>query len=191
LDYQAGASTRAKERQILVSVLGQTVTKLEDPVLILEDNVDLIVDGDELAVMRIDAFAQMVTDVDLVALAVPALVTTLTSADLKFSDESVAAIESVCSRRRSQARRLQRLLQKPYYAALTAAQIRHSLVQCGLDPSSIVKSGKIVAGEDDVPRLLDVLEDRLYRPEFDEGTRRADRFSTITSHPAQTTDTAL
>ena len=80
----------------IAAVLGQTVTKLESPVMIFSEDFDLIVDGDEIAVLRTDAVNSLFVDLDVVAAAAPQLALDLQETVDFIDDDIREAVASIC-----------------------------------------------------------------------------------------------
>jgi hypothetical protein len=163
----------------LFGLLGQDVTRIDDPVLIFEPDFDLIVEGNELAALSPTALPRLFVDLELAAAAVPAHVAQLQLSNLKFSAAAVSAISTACAGRRVLAGRLQALLQTDHLSTLTLDMVREYLTSLNEDLGRVIQSGEIVVLEEDVSFLIDVLDQRHYRGGYDKLLHRADRTSVI------------
>jgi hypothetical protein len=95
----------------LLGLWVQTVTHVDNPVLVFAQDFDLVIDGEEIASLRPDAIQRLFADIDIVPSAAPALVRQLGEhRGLRLTDEAQQAIVAACGRRRDLARRLQTLL---------------------------------------------------------------------------------
>ncbi len=164
----------------LLGQWGQTVTSVEDPVLVFAQDFDLVIDGEEIAALRPDAIQRLFADVEIAAAAVPALVRQLSShKSLRLSSTGQKALKIACGRRRLLARRLQVLLNQPHLAKLTPSQVRKYLDNTGQDSTRFIKGKELVVAEADVEDLLDVLNQAHYLGGYDQLLRRADRSSIV------------
>ena len=163
----------------LLGLFGDVVTRIEDPVLVFEYDFDLVIEGDEIAALRPTALARLFVDLDVAAAAVPAHVAELRTSSLTFSDDALTAIATACTKRRLLAGRLKALLETSHLSSLTVAMVEEYVTGLNEDPGRYIQSGEIVAGDDDVADLLDVLDQRHYRGGYDQLLRRADRNSVI------------
>lgn len=164
----------------VLGMVGQDITRIEEPVLIFEPDFDLIIDGDELAALKPTALARLFVDLDVAAAAVPSYVAELRTTKLKFSADTLNLLTTVCSRRRLLAGRLQSLIQTNHIASLEIQMVRAYVVGLKEDPSRFIRDGALNVSEDDVAALIDVLDQRHYRGGYDQMLRRADRTSVIT-----------
>jgi hypothetical protein len=164
----------------LLGLLGQTVTRVDDPVLVFEPNFDLVIDGNEVASLRDNAIPRLFADVEVAAAAVPAHLAALAALPLALPRATLDSIEAACSQRRLLARKLEELLQQPHVAVLTPEMVAKYLRSNGEPVGRFVHKGQIIVRLEDVGDLLDVLDQRHYRGGYDSLLRRADRASLVT-----------
>lgn len=163
----------------LLGLFGQTVTRVEQPVLVFERDFDLILDDQEIAVLSPNAVPQLFADVEITAAAVPEYVAMLGELQLLLSDETKDALTRVCAKSRLLAGRLERLLAQPHVATLTPAKVRDYLQQTGQDVDRFLQGEKLAVAEEDLGDFLDVLGQLHYLGGYDELLRRADRSSLV------------
>jgi hypothetical protein len=164
----------------LLGLLGQDVTRIEDPVLIFEPDFDLIIEGNELAALTPTALRRLFIDLDVAAAAVPAHVAELRRLRrLRFPESTLETIAKACAKRRLLAGRLQSLIQTEHLAKLTVEMVKAYVAGIDEDPRRYIRDGKLVVTEEDVGALIDVLDQRHYRGGYDKLLRRADRTSVI------------
>jgi hypothetical protein len=164
----------------VLGLLGQDVTRIDDPVLIFESDFDLIIDGNDLAALKPTALARLFVDLKVAAAAVPAHVAQLRGSNLRFSDSALACITAVCRKRPVLAGRLQSLISADHLSTLTIEMVSNYVSGLNEDPAQFILDGRFVVTEADVGALLDVLDQRHYRGGYDKLLRRADRTSVIT-----------
>jgi len=163
----------------LLGLVGQDVTRIDDPVLIFESDFDLIVEGDNLAALKPDALARLFVDLKVAATAVPTHVTQLQTSNLRFSDTALACITAACIKRPLLAGRLQALIQTEHLAKLTIDMVHDYVMGLNEDPARYIQDGAFEVTEADVAALIDVLDQRHYRGGYDKLLRRADRTSVV------------
>ena len=163
----------------VLGLLGDVVTRIDNPVLVFEHDFDLVVEGDEIAALSPGALARLFVDLEIAAAAVPAHIADLKAIPLQFADGALANISAACSKRRLLASRLQRLTQADHIATLTVEMVSEYIKTLKEDPKRFISAGKIDVVEDDVPIILDVLDQRHYRGGYDKLLRRADRNSLV------------
>jgi len=164
----------------LIGQWGQTVTRVDEPVLVFAQDFDLVIDGDEIASLRSDAIQRLFADVEIAAAAAPALAMDIGDLKkLRLAEEAKQAIAAACGRRRLLARRLQILLDQPHLAEVTPARVADYLRSNGEDPDRFVRNNRLVVAEEDVAEFLDVLNQTHYRGGYDQLLRRADRSSLL------------
>lgn len=163
----------------ILGLLGDTLTRLDQPVMIFADDFDLLVSGTEIVALREGIVAKLFSDVNVVAAAVPALVERLNTSTLPLAPEALAALQEACQQRRLLARRLQVIVNQPHLATLTPADVVSYLERTGQDPSTVVREGKLVVAVADAETFLDVLDARHYRHGYDNSLRRAERSSAV------------
>lgn len=163
----------------VLGLLGDVVTRIDDPVLVFEHDSDLVVAGDEIAALSPGALARLFVDLEIAGATVPAHIADLKAIPLQFADGALANISAACSKRRLLGSRLQRLTQADHIATLTIEMVSEHITTLKEDPKRFISAGKIDVAEDDVPIILDVLDQRHYRGGYDKLLRRADRNSLV------------
>lgn len=161
--------------------LGQTVTQVEEPILVFEPDFDLVIDGEQIASLRPNAIVRLFADLEIAAAAVPQHLETLAALPIKLPDAVKTQIESACSRRRRLSRRLDLLVQQPHMQTLTVADVRSYLRKIKVSSTRFIKDDQLCVVDEDVADLLDVLDQRNYRGGYDDMLRRADRTSVVTT----------
>ena len=172
------AATVAKPGRLL-GLFGQTVTKIDDPVLVLERDFDLVLDGQEIAALMPSAISSIFADLEVVAAGVPTYVKQLRDLQLPLSEETCDALRSVCGKRRLLAKRLRNLLSAEYLTDLTLQDVRQYLSQTGQDPAPYIRGDEFVVAEEHISAFLEVLAQVHYLGGYDHRLRRADRSSIV------------
>jgi hypothetical protein len=164
----------------LIGQWGQTVTRVDEPILVFAQDFDVVIDGDEIASLQPDAIERLFADVEIAAAAAPALANELGDLEgLRLADEAKLAIAAACGGRRLLARRLRILLDQPHLPQVTPKKVADYLRSNGEDPDRFVRDNRLVVAEDDVDEFLDVLNQAHYLGGYDQLLRRADRSSLL------------
>jgi hypothetical protein len=164
-----------------------TLQLTETPDFTLNEQSDLIVTSDEIAVLRAIAFDHLFSDIRALLNDVPANLAVLKAAfhRLPFSSESEKAMEVVCAMRPTFARRLQELALSGHGKDITLAKLHRALQRHREEPTDFIRAGKIEITRDEVGPFLDVLEGRWYEADFTSEPRRAARWSRRKSRQTQ------
>lgn len=163
----------------LLGQLGQTLTKLEDDVLVFARDFDVVRRGSDLVSLREGAIQSLFADVNVLGAAAPLLVKDLQGFKLKFASVALKALEEACSKQRLLARHLQELLESPHIVTLTIKQVEDYLASTKQAKGAFIAGGKLTATPDTVPALLEILAQRRYRGGYDDVLRRAERSSVV------------
>jgi hypothetical protein len=165
-----------------------TLRLADPPDLALDDQADLVVTGDQIAILKPAVFDRLFSDIRALLNDVPAYIAALGEAyaRLQLSDESRKALEVVCATRPTYARRLQNLAANPSAGRITPALLRIALKNHSADPSYFIRGGVVEVSESEVGELLDVLEGRWYEADFTKEPRRAATWSRRASRPPST-----
>lgn len=149
------------------------------PDFALDDRADLAITTEEIAILTPTAFDQLFADIRALLNDVPANVAALRAAltQLTITDASRQAIEQICAKRPSLARRLQNFATSPEAGAITPASLRAVLKRHGQDPNEYLRNRVLDIGPGQVGVLLDVAEGRWYEADFSSEPRRAARWS--------------
>jgi hypothetical protein len=169
-----------------------TLRLTETPDFTLNEQSDLIVTSDEIAVLRAISFEHLFSDIRALLNDVPTNLAVLkaTFHRLGFSSESEKAIEAVCVTRPTFARRLQELTLSGHGEDITLAKLHRVLQRHGEEPTDFIRGGRIEITRDEVGPFLDVLEGRWYEADFTSEPRRAARWARRKSRQARKAESA-
>ena len=170
---------RGLETGRFVTAYRNTLSRVDDPVLIFDEDVDLIVTPTEIAVLGLTAFDRLFADLDLAVAQVPASLDRVVEAlPLELPEAVRGVIVDATRGRRSLAKQLRRLATADHLHLVTATALREKLGQHGLETHRFGTGDALeLAGGGDVPILLDLLEQLYYEADFSGEHRRADRYS--------------
>jgi hypothetical protein len=149
---------------------------LRRPVFILEPDVDLILTGDRVAVLRMLAFDRLFADLEISRALAPQHVMAIAE-EFPFAEGAIQTISSVCQKKA----RCRRLLKQLSMLSSERWQLRKERIEDVLELRRLDKSeylneaGEISPSTENVQTLLEVLTSRYYTSDFDEEEMRADR----------------
>ena len=158
---------------------GDRLQRLEQPLFVFEASYDLVVGVDEVAVLRLEAFNRLYSDLQVIAAAAPTNAQLLAAQLPGMSTGAADALATTAGKRPSLARRLQRLSRPGAIPSVTPSQLLRALQKHGLDPSLVVANGQIAIDDEGAEVLLDLLEELYYETDFTGEHRRADRYSRL------------
>ena len=173
---QSGPQRLAKAGGWLTAFDGSLDT-FDKPILVVEPDVDLILHGDNVAILRPIAFERLCADLELSNALVPDHADTVSKA-LPLADGARDVIVASCRARKRSAVILRTLssFSEEQWARRTVEGIRSVLQRRGLTEDEFISSnGELVATENNVKELLEVLTSKYYTSDFDEEERAADR----------------
>jgi hypothetical protein len=156
-----------------------SLRRTEPPDLMLESDVDLVVTGDELAILRRSAYDRMFSDLDELAAAVPANVAALDVAmpSLPFAEATTECLRQLGAELSSVARRLNRLPRLADLATLSKSTLTNTLTAHGEDPDLwFDPDGQLTLDRARAKEFLDLVEGRWWTADFSNERRRADKF---------------
>jgi len=163
-----------------LALLGQEgLEHLDDPVFVLEAGFDLVVTPDEVAVLRIEAFNRMFSDLHTLASAAPANAKLIAEVMPGMRQAAVEALAGAATARPSLARRLARLARPGAVPAVTPDDLSAAMAKHGLNPADLVSNGEIAFEQNRAAVFLDLIEQLYYETDFTREHRRSDRYSPI------------
>jgi hypothetical protein len=176
---RAVSPTRSLRRAAFFGRFAGSLRRVERPDLQLEDSVDLVITGDEIAVMNRGNFDRLFSDLDAVALAVPGHVLAVQTAmpQLPFAPGTADTLTALCQRLPSLAKRLAALANSPALATLTPSALRDALASHGENSGHwLDQADSLTLTEERAKEFLDLVEGRWWTSDFSAERRRADRF---------------
>lgn len=171
--------TRVLSRAAFFGRFQGALRRSERPDLLLEGQVDLVITGDELAIIRRSTYDRLFADLEELASAVPSDVQALSTTfpKLDFAPGSAEALQNLCVRLSSLAKRVHRLAARTDLAGLNAETLKSRLREHGEDPSHwFDQANSLTLTEDRARQFLDVVEGRWWTADFTDERRRADAY---------------
>ena len=151
------------------TLLGESLVRLEQPVLTLDEEIDLIAVGDYFIVLKLAPFEGLFKDSEFVRRNLPTWLGHLTSR-ITFLGDGAAKIQAVAERDSRIRRRLEDIYRRGHLKKTTIEEIEKKAHAAGIDTSDIIVGGKAVFDENNRFKLLRVLNEEPYSG-FISGTR--------------------
>ena len=167
---------RAAERGRLVTSFGDGLRRVTGPLLGFQPLFDMVVTAGHVAILRAEAFEKVFRDIDSMKERIPAWTAAVTAA-FPFSKATADRIAAMCETSPRLARQVRSLFERGVPAEnFTIPALRQQLTEEGFDPDRIIKNGKLVISDDEIPDFLKLLDERfvtgwLSGTHWDVGTR--------------------
>lgn len=178
LFYAAVVGSTAAKRQFFVTkwnpyrsgMAGKILTSfreglrhITDPILIFEPAFHMVVTSGGIAVLNKDAFDKVFRDIDQMRARVPVWADHVAEA-LPLTTQSSGYIRDVCMRNSRVAAKARALFESGVLTKkLTVKALQDEMRQQNLDVDRMVQGNKLVIEESDVPTLLKLLDESLWR----------------------------
>jgi hypothetical protein len=143
------------------TTFGEVLSRIEEPVFVLEHWFDLIVLPDGLVVLNPVAFETLFRGAPGLALRIPDWAKGVTD-NLPMDDVEAEKLVSIASRNSVLARKLRSIYERGHLANVTINRLRKAIREQGLDTGKLIKGGKLVLDEDDPKPLFQLLNEDLF-----------------------------
>ncbi|MHB8234977.1 MAG: hypothetical protein ACYDHT_10025 [Solirubrobacteraceae bacterium] len=164
--------------RLQLAARGSTLRRFSDPLFNLDLNFDLIITGEEIAILSVSAFNSVFADIEVAKLLVPDHVRAVTAAlALSVAHDTEATLLQACGKSTALANRLRRLAHARYLEKVDFAAIQHALSKHQMPKDRLGKDSLALEEHDDVEVLFDLLEGLYYEADFTGEARKATRFS--------------
>jgi hypothetical protein len=161
----------------LFTVLEDALVRLETPVFVFDDRVDMLVLPGGLVVTNLTAFELLFRGEEVLVERLPEFVAYI-AAHLPIADEATKELEVKAARDSRLRRRLLALHERGHLSTVTIDAVRKEAKAQGLDPKKLIKSGKLVLEDVDAGTLLKLLNEDLFTGGLSGVRFAADRKST-------------
>jgi hypothetical protein len=173
---RAHAPTRGLKShgKVLTKLVGTELRPVEDPLLSFDFDGEVVVIDQKVYVLRPDQTERLFVDAEEVKRRAPETVERFAK-DLgaALSEDTVLAVERVCSHNAFTARRVERLIGENILGSVTAKELREGLVDARLPTGAFATEGAISAESDLLAKaLVDITADLYYQPRFAGPSRR-------------------
>ena len=155
--YKAGLSGN------LVTLFGDRLRRLDGPLLVFERTFDMVVLPDAIAVLDARAFEAVFRDIDAMAARIPAWSDAAIGA-LPIDDASAERIRILSLRSSRVAGQLRDLYERGAFSTpFKVMDLRRELKAQDLDPDRLLVQGRLTLEEDEIPVVLKLLDEKLYK----------------------------
>lgn len=168
--YKAGLSGN------LVTVFGDRLRRIEGPLLVFERAFDMVVTGTAIAVLNPKAFEGVFRDIDAMRGRFPVWSDAAVSA-LPLDDGTAQRLRSLCNRGGRLAAQLRGLYERGIFELdFKTTALCTEMKRQNLDVSRMIVNGKLVLDDADIPVVLKLIDEKLYKgwlteTPWDVGTR--------------------
>jgi hypothetical protein len=153
---------------------GQVLTRVESPVLLFEDRVDLIVTRDDIVINNQSTFEQWFRDTPAVQERVGEWVSSIT-AHLPVDADGAARLEAQAREYPRLRRMLYSIHSRGHLKDVPMRKIRAHIKSQGLDARQLLKGDRLLVDEADPTTLLKLLNEDLFRGGLTDELFAADR----------------
>ena len=159
-----------------LAIAGERLTRIEEPAFSFSPGFDLLIGTGWAVILHQAAFERLFRDIGLVDKHVRAWVTGITD-HLPMDPASKTALLQVARDDSRTWRRLREIRRRGHLSGVDLAEVRRYAKRVGLDPSSIVRNGKLAFDPADRFSFLHLLNEDLYRGPLTDETFEAQRKS--------------
>lgn len=148
----------------ILTAFGDQLRRIGQPLLAFESLFHMVVTPDGIAVLNKSAFEKVFRDVETMQARVPVWAAHVEAA-LPLDDASLGCLAEVCAKNMRVAAKARSLFESGVLKerTLTAAMLVEEMRRQDLDADRMVKHDKLVIAESDVPVLLKLLDEGLWR----------------------------
>ncbi|XVQ86129.1 hypothetical protein ACQP2K_01475 [Microbispora siamensis] len=161
---------------------GDTLKRIDDPAMVIDDLVDIILTSEHLAAFSGTPLRMLFTDVHIVLQDVPkyveAVAKVLDEQSIGITSDAKAALLTATKKKVSFAARLYRLQERLQEIKLDVDKLAEVLGHHSIDIGNLINDGgRVHFEEKDAGLFLDVVDGRFFKDDWTGESRRADRFS--------------
>ncbi|MDA8046724.1 MAG: hypothetical protein M0Z30_16025 [Actinomycetota bacterium] len=148
----------------ILTAFGDQLRRIGQPLLAFESLFHMVVIPDGIAVLNKSAFEKVFRDVETMQARVPVWAAHVEAA-LPLDDASLGCLAEVCGRNKRVAAKARSLFESGVLKdrAITGAMLAEEMRRQDLDADRMVKEDKLVIDDTDVPVLLKLLDEGLWR----------------------------
>lgn len=147
----------------LTTFFGDRLRRIEGPLLVFERSFDMVVTEDTIAVLNSRAFEEVFRDIDSMVERIPVWSGAAVVA-LPLNDETTARFQALSAGGGRFAKQLRGMYERGVFErTITTAKLRAEMVQQKLDADRFIVDGKLALDDDDIPIVLKLIDEKLYR----------------------------
>lgn len=145
----------------MVTRLGSTLTRINDPVFDFDRKIDLVVTEAELWISSTTAFEYLFKDDSFLTSNVPKWVGTIAAAIPLAPGSDEALLERGVSNMRRR-RRLEAIAERGHLASVSSRKLKLEIVRLGLDASRLMAGNKLIVNDETIDDVLKLLNEDLF-----------------------------
>lgn len=146
----------------LMSSYHDVLQKIEDPVFAFDDFVDLVLNKEQVAILSQTAFVSLFRGQETLVAQVPKWTAELTS-HVAIASRGQERLTAKAIRDSRVKTRLEAIVKRGHLASVAPDRIRSRMAEVGLDPAALIdQSGDLVLEEEDIPAVLQFLNEDLF-----------------------------
>ncbi len=169
---------RGLKRGRIYSTLSDTLQRVEKPIFAFDEWVDLVAVDSKLCVLSQTVFAAFFRDQETLAKKIPEWIETLASS-VPLSEASHPRLEERVKRDSRLKARLEAIVRRDHLSSVSSETLRKAMEDHELDPNRLLDSeGKLILEEDDIPPVLYLLNEDLFKGSLTNTGFRADKKAT-------------
>jgi hypothetical protein len=142
----------------IIGSFGERLTRVSEPLLILDDHFDLVLGGGGTVVLNQAAFEQLFRDTETMIKRFPTYVAAVSKA-LPFDGDGADRLGELCLAHPRLGKKLRAVYENRMFSGVTIEKIRAEAKRRGLDPTRFVKGKKLVFLEEEAETLLKLLNE--------------------------------
>jgi len=168
---------RGLRRGRVFTTLRDALTRVEDPIFAFDELVDLVVVGDSMIVLSQTAFSALFRGNEALTSQVPRWVHDIAQ-HLPISSDGEERLQSRSLRDSRLRTRLESITRRGHLAAVTPEVLRSVMGNFGLEPEKLLDDkGRLILDDEDIPVVLQFLNEDLFVGALSDVGFRADRKS--------------
>ncbi len=145
----------------IVTWFGDDLRRITGPLLVFERSFDMVVTDTDIAILDPQAFEAVFRDIDLMVDRVPGWTEAAISA-LPFDKGTADRIEALAEHDKRLVKKIRGLYERGAFSKrITINQLRKEMEQQKLDVGRLIKDGKLALDDDDIPTLLQLVDEKL------------------------------
>lgn len=140
---------------------GDSLRKVEGPLLVFERSFDMVVTDSSIAVLDPKAFEAVFRDIDAMVERVPGWTGAAISA-LPFDKATTGRVEALAEHDKRLVKQIRGMYERGAFSEpITIRELRKEMEQQKLDVGRLIKNGKLALADDDIPTLLKLVDEKL------------------------------
>jgi hypothetical protein len=159
-----------------LSVLGDRLARIPDPVFSFDKTVDLVVTEEDVVVLSMRVYELLFRETEPLTERIPKYIGKI-AASLNLDPQAEHDLQALAAKSPRLQQRLRTLSERDYIHRVTIDQVRAYIHKQGMDPERLIRDGRLVLDSTDPQLLLQVLNEDLYTGDLSGTSYAVDRKS--------------